>query len=43
MRDVKALITLRRGKKVELPTPKPHVEKNEKEEETEKGEEIKGK
>nr|CAN64212.1 hypothetical protein VITISV_031909 [Vitis vinifera] len=43
VRDVKALITLRRGKKVELPTPKPHVEKNEKEEETEKGEEIKGK
>ena len=43
MRDVKALITLRRGKKVELPTPKPHVEKKEEEEETEKGEEIKGK
>ena len=26
VRDVKALITLRSGKKVELPTPKPHVE-----------------
>ena len=43
MRDVKALITLRRGKKVELPTPKPHVKKKEEEEETKKGEEIKGK
>ena len=43
MRDVKALITLRRGKKVELPTPKPHVEKEEEEEETEKREEINGK
>ena len=42
MRDVKALITLRSGKKVELPTPKPHVEEEE-EEETKKGEEIKGK
>ena len=42
MRDVKALITLRSGRKVELPTPKPHVEKEE-EEETEKMEEIKGK
>ncbi|RVW63877.1 hypothetical protein CK203_055701 [Vitis vinifera] len=42
VRDVKALITLRSGKKVELPTPKPHVEKEE-EEETEKSEEIKGK
>ena len=42
VRDVKALITLRSGKKVELPTPKPHVEKEE-EEETEKREEIKGK
>ena len=39
MRDVKALITLRSGKKVELPTPKPFVE----EEETKKREEIKGK
>ena len=42
MRDVKALVTLRSGKKVELPIPKPHVEE-EKEEETEKREEIKGK
>ena len=42
MKDVKALITLRSGKKVELPTPKPHVEKEE-EEEIEKREEIKGK
>ena len=42
MRDVKALITLRSGKKVDLPTPKPHVEEEE-EEETEKREEIKGK
>ena len=42
MRDVKALITKRSGKKVELPTSKPHVEKEE-EEETEKREEIKGK
>ena len=41
MRDVKALITLRSGKKVELLTPKPHVE--EEEEETRKGEEMKGK
>ena len=41
MRDVKALITLRSGKKVELPTPKPHVEEEE-EEGTEKREEIKG-
>nr|CAN77736.1 hypothetical protein VITISV_009106 [Vitis vinifera] len=29
VRDVKALITLRSGKKVELPTPKPHVEEEE--------------
>ena len=43
MRDVKALITLRSGKKVELPTPKPHVEKEEEEEETNKRKEIKGK
>ncbi|RVW11971.1 hypothetical protein CK203_091820 [Vitis vinifera] len=44
VRDVKALITLRSGKKVELPTPKPHVEKEkEEEEETEKREEIKRK
>ena len=42
MRDVKALITLRSGKKVELPTPKPRVEEEE-EEETKKMEEIKGK
>ena len=42
MRDVKALITLRSGKKVEFPTPKPHVEE-EKEEDTKKREEIKGK
>ena len=42
MRDVKALITLRSDKKVELPTPKPHVEEEE-EEETEKRGEIKGK
>ena len=42
MRDVKALITLRSGKKVELPTPKPHVKKEEEDEETEKREEIKG-
>ena len=40
VRDVKALITLRSGKKVEPPTPKPHVEE---EEETKKGEEMKGK
>ncbi|KAL6325099.1 hypothetical protein AAG906_022666 [Vitis piasezkii] len=42
VRDVKALITLRSGKKVESPTPKPHVEEKE-EEETKKMEEIKGK
>nr|CAN66942.1 hypothetical protein VITISV_010069 [Vitis vinifera] len=42
VRDIKALITLRSGKKVELPTPKPHIEKEEEEEETEKMEEIKG-
>ena len=41
MRDVKALITLRSGKKVESPTPKPYVEEKE-EEETKKGEEMKG-
>ena len=40
VKDVKALITLRSGKKVEPPTPKPHVEE---EEETKKGEEMKGK
>ena len=43
VRDVKALITLRSGKEVELPTPKQHVEKEEEEEEIEKREEIKGK
>ncbi|RVW26116.1 hypothetical protein CK203_115845 [Vitis vinifera] len=42
VRDVKALITLRSGKKVESPTPKPCVEENE-EEETKKREEMKGK
>ena len=42
MRDVKALITLRSGKKVELPTPKLYVEEKE-EEETKKREEMKGK
>ncbi|RVW80707.1 hypothetical protein CK203_053963 [Vitis vinifera] len=31
MKDVKALITLRSGKKIEKPTPKPHVEKEEEE------------
>ncbi|RVW22988.1 hypothetical protein CK203_093644 [Vitis vinifera] len=30
VRDVKALITLRNGKKVELPTPKPHLKKKKK-------------
>ena len=38
MKDVKALITLRSGKKIEKPTPKPHVEK---EEEIQKGNERK--
>ena len=42
MRDVKASITLRSGKKVESPTPKPHVEEKE-EEERKKREEMKGK
>ena len=42
VRDVKALINLRSGKKVGLLTPKPHVEEEE-EEETKKMEEIKGK
>ncbi|RVW58422.1 Retrovirus-related Pol polyprotein from transposon 17.6 [Vitis vinifera] len=41
VRDVKALITLRSGKKVESPTPKPHAEEEE-EEEMKKREEIKG-
>ena len=41
MRDVKAMITLRSGKEVELPTPKPHDE-TESEKETEKREKIKG-
>ena len=40
MRDVKAMITLRSGKEVELPTPKPHDE-TKSEKETEKREEIK--
>ncbi|RVX01367.1 hypothetical protein CK203_031338 [Vitis vinifera] len=42
VRDVKALITLRSGKKVESPTPKPYAEEKE-EEETKKREEMKGK
>ena len=42
VRNVKAMITLRSGKEVELPTPKPHDE-TESEKETEKMEEIKGK
>ena len=42
VRDVKALITLRSGKKVEPPTLKPYVEEK-KDEETKKGEEMKGK
>ena len=41
VRDVKALITLRSGKEVELPTPKPHVEKEEEKEETEKMRKLK--
>ena len=40
MKDVKALITLRSDQKIEKPTPKPHVEK---EEETKKGKEMEGK
>ena len=40
VRDVKALITLRSGKKIEKPTPKPHVEEVE---ETKKGEEMEDK
>ena len=42
VRDVKALITLRSGKKVESPTPKPYAEEKG-EEETKKREEMKGK
>ena len=42
MRDVKALITLRSGKKVESPTLKPYVEEK-KDEEIKKKEEMKGK
>ena len=42
VRDVKALITLRSGKKIEMPIPKPHVEEEE-EEETKKREKMKGK
>ncbi|RVW57301.1 hypothetical protein CK203_079242 [Vitis vinifera] len=40
VKDVKALITLRSGKKIEHPTPKPHVEK---EEEMKKGKEMEDK
>ncbi|RVW60482.1 hypothetical protein CK203_100083 [Vitis vinifera] len=40
VKDVKALITLRSGKKIEQPTPKPHVEK---EEEMKKGKEMEDK
>ena len=40
VRDVKALITLRSGKKIEQPTPEPHVEK---EEEIKKGKEMEDK
>ncbi|RVW76385.1 hypothetical protein CK203_049851 [Vitis vinifera] len=40
MKDVKPLITLRSGKKIEKPTPKPHVEK---EEEIKKGDEMEDK
>ncbi|RVW63904.1 Retrovirus-related Pol polyprotein from transposon opus [Vitis vinifera] len=39
MKDVKALITLRSGKKIEKPTPKPHVEKKKKNKEREEMEE----
>ena len=42
MRDIKALITLRSGKKVEPPTLKPYVEEK-KDEEIKKREEMKGK
>ncbi|RVW78416.1 hypothetical protein CK203_051431 [Vitis vinifera] len=42
VKDVKALITLRSGKKVESPIPKPYAEEKE-EEETKKREEMKGK
>ncbi|RVW58657.1 hypothetical protein CK203_102753 [Vitis vinifera] len=37
VRDVKALITLRSGKKVELPTPKPHVEEEKKKRQEKRG------
>ncbi|RVX01196.1 hypothetical protein CK203_036219 [Vitis vinifera] len=40
VRDVKALITLRSGKKVESPTPKPYVEEGK--EETKRKEGIRG-
>ncbi|RVW37073.1 Retrovirus-related Pol polyprotein from transposon 17.6 [Vitis vinifera] len=40
VKDVKALITLRSGKKIKQPTPKPHVEK---EEEIKKGKEMEDK
>ena len=43
VREAKALITLRSGKKVEMSTPKPHVEIEKEEEETEKREAIKEK
>ena len=39
-KDVKALITLRSGKKIEKPTPEPYVEK---EEEIKKGKEVEDK
>ncbi|RVW71493.1 hypothetical protein CK203_061018 [Vitis vinifera] len=42
VRDVKALITLRSGKKVESPTPKPHVERRRKKKRQRRGG-IKGK
>ncbi|RVW98271.1 hypothetical protein CK203_034370 [Vitis vinifera] len=41
VRDVKALITLRSGKKVESPTPKPHVKRRKKK--RQRREEMKGK
>ena len=40
VKDVKALITLRSGKKIEQPAPKPHVEK---EEEIKKGKDMEDK
>ncbi|RVW22729.1 hypothetical protein CK203_099393 [Vitis vinifera] len=41
VRDVKALITLRSGKKVEPPTPKPHVEEKKRRDKEEGGNERK--